>query len=38
MPELVSREEVQTLLHNGAQLVEVLGPREYTEAQSARRG
>ena len=32
MPESVTREEVQTLVHNGAQLVEVLGAREYTEA------
>jgi rhodanese-related sulfurtransferase len=32
MPEPVSREEVQTLVHNGALLVEVLGPREYAEA------
>lgn len=32
MAESVSREEVQTLVHNGAQLVEVLGPREYAEA------
>jgi rhodanese-related sulfurtransferase len=32
MPESVTREEVQTLVHNGAQLIEVLGPREYAEA------
>ncbi len=32
MPEFVTREEVQTLVHNGAQLVEVLGAREYNEA------
>lgn len=32
MPEQVSREEVQTLVHNGAQLIEVLGAREYAEA------
>ena len=32
MPEAVTRDEVQTLVHNGAQLVEVLGPREYAEA------
>ena len=32
MPEFVTREEVQTLVHNGAQLIEVLGPREYAEA------
>lgn len=31
MPEPVSREEVQTLVHNGAQLVEVLGASEYAE-------
>ena len=32
MPESVTREEVQTLVHNGAQLIEVLGPREFAEA------
>lgn len=32
MAEQVSREEVQTLVHNGAQLIEVLGAREYAEA------
>ena len=32
MPELVTREEVQTLVHNGSQLIEVLGQREYAEA------
>jgi rhodanese-related sulfurtransferase len=32
MPESVTREEVQTLVHNGAQLVEVLGARQYAEA------
>ena len=32
MPEFVSREEVQTLVHNGAQLVEVLSARQYAEA------
>jgi len=32
MPEPVSREEVQTLVRNGAVLVEVLGPKEYAEA------
>jgi rhodanese-related sulfurtransferase len=35
MPESVTREEVQTLVHNGAQLVEVLGPRQYAEAHLA---
>jgi hypothetical protein len=29
MPENINRNEVQTLIKNGAQLVEVLGPREY---------
>jgi rhodanese-related sulfurtransferase len=32
MPESVSRDEVQTLVRNGALLVEVLGPSEYAEA------
>ena len=32
MPVNVHREEVQRLIHQGAQLVEVLSPREY-EAQ-----
>jgi rhodanese-related sulfurtransferase len=32
MPEPVSRDEVQTLVHNGAQLVEVLGAKEYAYA------
>lgn len=32
MLENVNRDEVQTLLGNGAQIVEVLGPREYEEA------
>ena len=32
MPEPVTREEVQTLVHNGAQLIEVLGARQYAEA------
>lgn len=32
MPEPLSRDEVQTLVHNGAVLVEVLGSREYEEA------
>ena len=29
MPEKVNRNEVQTLLKNGAQLIEVLGEEEY---------
>jgi len=32
MPESVTRDEVQTLVHNGSQLIEVLGRREYDEA------
>jgi rhodanese-related sulfurtransferase len=32
MPDPVSREEVQTLTHNGALLVEVLGAKEYAQA------
>ena len=32
MSEPVNRDEVQTLLHNGAQLVEVLGAEEYERA------
>lgn len=32
MPESVSRDEVQTLVQNGALLIEVLGPKEYQEA------
>ena len=35
MPELVTREEVQTLVHNGAQLIDVLGERQYAEAHLA---
>jgi len=35
MPESVTREEVQTLVHNGAQLVEVLGARQFAEAHLA---
>ena len=31
MPEAVDREEVQRLLQQGAQLVEVLGSREYED-------
>jgi len=29
MPENINRNEVQTLVKNGAQLIEVLGPSEY---------
>lgn len=29
MAEAVNRDEVQTLVRNGAQIVEVLGPKEY---------
>ena len=32
MPENVNRVELQTLVHNGAQLIEVLGPKQYEEA------
>jgi rhodanese-related sulfurtransferase len=32
MPESVTREEVQILVHNGAQLVEVLDGRQYGKA------
>jgi rhodanese-related sulfurtransferase len=32
MAETVNRDEVQTLVRNGAQLVEVLGPKEYRYA------
>jgi len=32
MPDSVTREEVQTLVRNGSQLIEVLGPRQYAEA------
>jgi rhodanese-related sulfurtransferase len=35
MPESVTREEVQMLVHNGAQLIEVLGARQYAEAHLA---
>ena len=33
MPDSVTREDVQTLVRNGWQLIEVLGPRQYAEAQ-----
>jgi rhodanese-related sulfurtransferase len=32
MPEPVNRDELQTLLHNGAQLIELLGAKEYEHA------
>lgn len=32
MPESINRNEVQTLIKNGAQVVEVLGPKEYAWA------
>ena len=32
MPKNISRDEVQTLLRNRAQVVEVLGQKEYEEA------
>jgi rhodanese-related sulfurtransferase len=32
MAEPVNRDDVQTLVHNGAQLVEVLGAKEYEHA------
>jgi rhodanese-related sulfurtransferase len=32
MPENINRHELQTLVHNGAELVEVLGSKEYDEA------
>ncbi|MGH7823993.1 MAG: rhodanese-like domain-containing protein [Candidatus Binatia bacterium] len=32
MAENVNRDEVQTLVHNGAQLVEVLGSKQFEEA------
>ncbi len=35
MPDSVTREEVQTLVHNGSQLIEVLGARQYAEAHLA---
>lgn len=35
MPENINRNEVQTLVHNGAQLVEVLRAKEYEEAHLA---
>ena len=36
MPDSVTREEVQTLVRNGSQLIEVLGPRQYAEAHIRR--
>jgi rhodanese-related sulfurtransferase len=35
MPDSVTREEVQTLVRNGSQLIEVLGARQYAEAHLA---
>lgn len=35
MPENINRNEVQTLLKNGAQLVEVLGSKQYEWAHLA---
>jgi rhodanese-related sulfurtransferase len=32
MPESINRDELQTLVHNGAELIEVLGPKEYEQA------
>ena len=32
MAEPVNRDELQTLVHNGAQLIEVLGSQEYEHA------
>jgi rhodanese-related sulfurtransferase len=32
MAEPINREELQTLVHNGAQVVEVLGAKEYEHA------
>ena len=32
MPEKINRNEVQTLVRNGAQLIEVLGQKEYEGA------
>ncbi|HWO43211.1 MAG TPA: rhodanese-like domain-containing protein [Candidatus Eisenbacteria bacterium] len=32
MPESINRAELQTLVHNGAQLIEVLGPKQYEQA------
>ena len=32
MPEKINRNEVQTLVKNGAQIVEVLGHKEYEHA------
>jgi rhodanese-related sulfurtransferase len=31
MPENINRNEVQTLVRNGAQLIEVLGPKEFEQ-------
>jgi rhodanese-related sulfurtransferase len=35
MAEAITRDELQTLVHNGAQVVEVLGAKEYEHAHIA---
>ena len=35
MSEAINRDELQTLAHNGAQVVEVLGTKEYEHAHIA---
>ena len=35
MPDSVTREEVQTLVRNGSQLIEVLGAHQYARAHLA---
>ena len=35
MPDSVTREEVQTLVRNGSQLIEVLGAHQYAQAHLA---
>ena len=35
MAEAINRDELQTLAHNGAQIVEVLGTKEYEHAHIA---
>ncbi|HEX7230283.1 MAG TPA: rhodanese-like domain-containing protein [Candidatus Binatia bacterium] len=35
MAEAINRDELQTLAHNGAQVVEVLGAKEYEHAHIA---
>jgi hypothetical protein len=34
MAEAINRDELQTLAHNGAQVVEVLGAKEYEYART----